>query len=134
MLADATFSTEAIVVASALLVGLSGAVVVIFKMLIAAKDEQLKDSESRAQSYKEMAEEAIKNLEAKVNELRSASGRPNFPVVPDVVPEHNSPTSPKQQATADLQTLRARLVAATVQLGLPAREAAPPVAGEGGES
>jgi len=126
ILADVAFSTEGLVIVSGLLTALAGAVALLFRQLIASKDAELKAANSRADSYYEMAEEAIANLESAVNEKRALQGLPVSPVVPAVIAEHNSPTTLAQQRTADLQTMRARLVAATAALGLPAREAAAP--------
>lgn len=122
-LADVSFSTESMVVVGTLLAALTGAVSLLFRQLIATKDDALKAMTSQRDSYREMADEAIKNLEKAVNDGLKLSGRPPFAVVPPVVPEHSSPTTERQQDVADMQTMRARLVAATLALRLPAREA-----------
>lgn len=138
LFAEVTFSTEAIVAVGGLLGALAGAIGYIFRLLMQSKDAQiaaaeaatkLRDEESAKKSYKEIAEEAVAMAELRVNRERRASGYESTRVVAPVVPEHSSPVTTEQQKTADLQTLRARVTAATLALGLPARE---PGAPEGG--
>jgi Flp pilus assembly protein TadB len=116
---------------------LAGAVATVFKLLMASKDAQLaaqatqyearlKDLDSQRKSYKEIAEEAVLIVESKVNQRLDAAGHPATKVLASVVPEHSSPVSVEQQATADLQTLRARITAATLASDLPPREAGRP--------
>lgn len=66
-------------------------------------------------SYKEMAEEAVANLEA-----AGAAHSPHTPLPPlaAVLPEHSSPTTAQQRETAEIATMRARLVAANLALGI----------------
>lgn len=122
LIADISFSTEGAVVIGALLTALSTAVVFMFRQVLAAKDERLNEMKS----YKEIAAEAIIALEAKVNEERQAAGKKDFKKLAPVVAEHSSPVTPEQQNTAELQTMRARITAATLALGLPPREAGLP--------
>lgn len=75
--------------------------------------------ESQKASYKEMTKEAIANLEMVVT---SKGKKTKIPLIVPVVPEHNSPISQEQLDTAEMQTARARLVAATLALDLPTRE------------
>lgn len=82
--------------------------------------------QSDRDSYRQMADEAVSRLEDAVRQ--SAGVTPPAPPLAAVVPEHNSPVTPEQQAEADRQTMRARLVASTLALGLPAREATAPAA------
>jgi hypothetical protein len=82
-------------------------------------DQTLKNMTDERNSYKELAHEATKNLEL----AAAASGSPLPAPVAPVIPEHSSPSSQRQRDTAELQTMRARLVAATLHLGLPPREA-----------
>lgn len=89
---------------------------------------RLSDMKSQKESFKEIANEAVENLEKKVNEILASVGKSDFKVLAAVVPEHNSPTTPEQQDTADLATLRARTTAAVLALGLPPREASEPAA------
>jgi len=123
MFADVTFTTEGLTVILTLLGALWGAIGILFKKLIDAKDQHIKSAQDRGDSYREMAEEAIDDLEKAANRKLRAEGKAHFTKVADVVPEHSSPVSQKQQETADLATMRARLVAATLELGLAPREA-----------
>jgi hypothetical protein len=147
VLADVVFTTEGIVTIGALLSATTGAVVYVFRLLLAEKDTaraaaaaaatielerakaegatRLKDKEDASKSYKEIAAEAVAALEKKAEE-RLGSALPAK--IAPVVPEHSSPVSVAQQEAADLQTLRARVTAATLALGLPARTSTPPVA------
>lgn len=75
-------------------------------------------------SYKEMAAEAIASLAIVANRYRIEGGHDVTSPLAAVVPEHQSPVTPEQQATADLQTMRAQLTASTLDLGLPTRTAA----------
>jgi len=134
VLADVTMSVEAAIgIAGAVLVTMAGSVAFMFRQLITSHSERLADQKaqcdremkamaSEKDSYKEIAAEAVDALENKVNELRRAAGKPSFPTVPPVIPEHSSPVSAGQQDTADLQTLRARVTAAVSALGLPPRD------------
>jgi len=125
MFADISLSTEAVVVIGALGSLLVAAVYKLHSQLMQSKDDQVKSMQSQRDSYREMADEAIKNLETIRSERQIGTGMPSPSIVAAVVPEHNSPTTQTQQDSADLQTMRARLVAATLSLGLPARKAAP---------
>ena len=72
--------------------------------------------------YKAMAEEAVANLEASAA-VHSAYAP--IPPLAAVLPEHSSPTTAQQRETAEIATMRARLVAANLALGLepePAKE------------
>lgn len=123
--ADVSFSTEGLAIIAGLLACLTGAVTVLHRALIAAKDAQIAAKASQNASLNEMASEAITNLEIAAAKHLAASGKvPPLPLVP-VVPEHNSPTTEKQRIDAERETLRARLTAAALQLDLPARRAAP---------
>jgi len=115
-IADVTYSTETLAVTTVVVSALTGAMVFIFKLLMASKDEQLK-------SYKEIALEAVRNLELAANDKRMEQGRQMFPPLAPVVPEHSSPSSKDQRESAEIQTLRAKLVAAKLDLGLPVRTA-----------
>jgi hypothetical protein len=95
---------------------LGGVITFLHRSLMAAKDEQIK-------SLTGIATEAVENLEQAARNKLAAEGKPPYVPVAPVVAEHASPTTKRQQATADLQTLRARAVAAALNLGLPARKA-----------
>jgi len=120
--ADIVLSTEAAIAISAILTALVGAISYIFKLLMSSKDKQLEDEKSRSKSYQEIAHEAVTSLEASVNELRLVNGLQPFKVVAPVVPEHNSPVTEVQQDVADLQSLRARVTAASLFLKIAPRD------------
>jgi hypothetical protein len=124
--ADVTFTDQGMIVIGGLVSALTGAVVFMFRQLNEANDQRLRDRTSERDSYKEIANEAMAALERRVNENLHTAGKQPFTAIAPVVPEHNSPVSEKQQQTADLQTLRARLTAATLALGMPARESGVP--------
>lgn len=156
MFADVTLSTEMIVLVTAIVGGLVGGIVYLFKQdsrnqtewRIAQEkmyvnqlaeqnrllEERLKDKVEANKSLKEMLHEAVAVAEVYVNEKRAGVGMGPFTKLAPVVPEHSSPVSEKQQETADLQTLRASLTAAKLELGMPARESGPPEAKEGIET
>lgn len=118
---DVVLSAPALVVIGALLTAMSGAIGFLFRTLMSVKDSQLETMKSERDSYKEIADDAVGTLEAKVNLDRQAKDEPPFKVVVPVVPEHNSPVTQKQKDAAHLATLRARFTAVTKALGFPPR-------------
>jgi hypothetical protein len=80
------------------------------------------DETADSVAYRQIADEAVANLEASINQTREERGEPPLATLAPVVPEHSSPTTAHQREAADLATLRARLVASTLALGLPPRE------------
>jgi hypothetical protein len=110
----------------ALIAGAPGVIAAMVAGYIAVIKSNLAARErSRAQSFREISHEAVAAVETVA---KMTSVNPDVPLVPAiaaVVPEHNSPTTVKQVEDAELQTLRARLVAATLATGLPARKSAP---------
>lgn len=125
MLLAMTMDTESIVAVGAVLSATTGALVVIFRLLMTAKDTRIQQLEAEVLSYKEIAKEAVGGMEAVADRHAKALGKQRVAPLAPVVPEHSSPTTMAQQAIAELQTTRARLVAATLELGLPARTASP---------
>lgn len=122
------FSTEGIAVIGVLMAALSGAVALLFRSLMTSMSQQVKAAEAERDSYKadrdsykSMAIEAIENLEGAINRALEAKGKPRIRPLAAVIPEHSSPVTPGQEVTADISTMRARLVAATLIQGLPAR-------------
>jgi hypothetical protein len=75
-------------------------------------------------SYRQMAEEAIARFEQAIK-AGVPPGHICVPVLAAVVPEHSSPATPEQIATAARQTMRARLVAAADAAGQEPRESLP---------
>lgn len=130
ILAEVTFSTEGIVVIGTLLTALAGAVAVLFKMLTANRDAEIVALKANAASWEEMAKELGINIEKAVNRKRAAEGLAPFEVIKPIVPEHSSPVTMQQQSTADIGTMRARLVAAAKELNLPQRPVPPPANAE----
>jgi hypothetical protein len=109
------------------------------RLLIAAEDalherlvRQATEAEARRDadlladrdSYRQMAEEAIARFEQAIQD-GVPPGHICVPVLAAVVPEHSSPATPEQIATAARQTMRARLVAATEASGQEPRESPP---------
>lgn len=115
MLADISFSTEEVAVIAALL----GAVVAplgwISRMLITQMQQE-------RDNYKQIANEATGNLELAALAYVKREGKGIPKALAAVVAEHSSPPTDKQEETADLATLRARTVAATLALDLEPRK------------
>ena len=86
------------------------------------RDQDLQDLRGERNSWRSIANTAVENIEKAVNRLRSAEGKGDFEAVAPVVPEHSSAVTELQQETADVATLRARLVAATAAFGLEPRK------------
>jgi hypothetical protein len=99
-----------------------------FERMVADKDKQLADQKSgyerqlvdersRSLSWKKIAGNAVSIAESGIpSEKRVAQ-------LAAVVGEANSPMTDKEKEDAELQTVRARLVAVTLAAGLPARVA-----------
>jgi len=121
LIADITFSAEAIGIIGVMGTGLITAIALLFKLLMASKDRALDEMTTERNSYKQMAEEAIANGEKFVSDSLAKCGQPDFEPMAPVVPEHSSPVTRQQQDVAELQTLRARLVASTLAMKLPPR-------------
>ena len=123
LLADVLISTEAMVVVATIVGALGGATTLLFKMVIDNRSAELKAMEGDRNSWKEMALESMERLDQAVAKHRKESHRPTPPVLPvaPIVPEHSSPITTQQQETADIGTARAKLVAATLALGLEPR-------------
>jgi hypothetical protein len=116
---------------------IGGGVSVVFWQMLRAKDElaadlriQVKDLKEDNKSHRQIGDEAVTALETVANQKRAADGKPPFKALASVVPEENSPVSEEQQRAADLQTSRAKLVAAKLILELPPREPGTPETAE----
>lgn len=116
MLATIEFSESGIAIIGALLLALSGAIVAIFKLLMLAKDSQVTDMKEQRDAFKKGYERSIELLEVEAQKQELARGGIPIPKLAPVKPEHNSPTTEKQQMSADLSTLKAREVAAKLML------------------
>ena len=75
-------------------------------------------SQAAVDSYRSMADEAVKQLEDAANTDRATHGLDPLEVLAAVVPEHNSPVTEQQAETAAVATMRARLTAASLSLGV----------------
>ena len=86
---------------------------------IALHDEKKRteDMRERAINWERLGKQSAILLENRVNDERAARGEPPFPVVAAVKPEHQSPPTEDQRAAADLQTWKARVVRAALELG-----------------
>lgn len=133
MFADVVFTTETMVVVSALVLGLCGVVAKLYLNLRADHDARLKEKDEQISSWKQMTKEATSNLEraAIIYGPKADPKQVPIPLVAPVVAEHSSPVTPSQEATAEMATERAKLVAATLKLGLHAR---PPSSEKGPEA
>jgi hypothetical protein len=116
---DVTFSAGSLAIIAALLSALVTCIGVLFRALMASRDAAMKDMVNQRDSYQKMAAQSIAALELAANRARRARGEPAFQVIPNVVADHNSPTTEKQAAQADYQTLLARGTRAARLLDLP---------------
>jgi type II secretory pathway pseudopilin PulG len=90
-----------------LLVTLAAAVVFLFRQQDKARAEIAED----LTSYRSMAREALDCYQDIAERYLQERGLPVPAVLADVVAEHNSPTTRRQSAAANLATQRARLTA-----------------------
>jgi uncharacterized protein YceH (UPF0502 family) len=118
LLADngVNFSAAAIAVVTALVGALAGAVTFLFRLYVASRDSQLNDLREQRDAFKKVADRAVETLEKEAGRRQAARGEVPVPMLAPVVPEHNSPTTEHQQAAADLETIKAREVAARLIL------------------
>jgi hypothetical protein len=130
---DVSISAGAVTLISVLMVSLAGAVSVLFKLLMLAKDASYADAlktrdarildlEHERDAYKEACKDAMAAAEMAVDKLRGKSGLRPLASIPDVIPEHYSPVTKEQQDAADLATLRAQ-GCLNRELGIPPRTA-----------
>lgn len=129
LFSDVTFSTEGLVIIGALLTALVGAIGIVFRLLQSSHDARIRDKDDQIRSYRGIAVEAVAVAESYVNVARIAKGKPPTTILAPVIPEHNSPPTDAQQATADLASLRARLTKAVLDSELPPRTAGYPIPG-----
>lgn len=97
--------------------GVCAAVPALFLALMKAHASALADLTDQRNTYKAIADRAVARLEEEATERHRREGAVPSLVIAPVLPEHASPVTPRQQETADIATLRARLVAA--ELGRP---------------
>lgn len=94
----------------------------------------MSEQQSTLNSYREMTEEAITNLEMVAAQTQPAQGTTHPAPLAPVVPEHSSPTTMMQRETAHIATMRARLVAANLGLGIDPRPMPPPSTDEAAQT
>lgn len=85
-----------------------------------AEQDRLRTLQAAHDSWRDMADTAVSNLQIVADRAKVARGESLTPIA-NVVPEHSSPVTIEQQITADIATLRAQLVKVTLELDLPAR-------------
>ncbi len=111
-----SFSAEGVVVISALLACLAGAITKLFMLLLAAKDESMARIISTRESWRHMAEVATTALEEIARLKRIELNQPVVVPLAPVNPEHSSPPTEEQIEAAEIATLRARLTAAILAI------------------
>jgi len=97
--------------------GVVGAVPVLFAAFVKSQANAMTEVSAQRDIYRGIAERAIARLEQEAVDRRQREGLPPVAPVAPVLPEHQSPSTTAQRATAAMATLRARLVAA--ELGMP---------------
>jgi hypothetical protein len=117
MPALAVFSDESVYALGGAVAALWGALVVIFRLLIASKDKEIKMVEDQRDSYKGIAQESVDRLKGAATQHQVLRGITPLPALAPVVPEQHSPVTPVQRETANMQTLRSELTAAALALG-----------------
>lgn len=111
MLAAVDFSIEEIAIIGFIVGPMGIAMGIVYRQIIANYESQIK-------SLNEIASTAVAHLEGAANMARKKDGRANFKPLAPVKAEHSSPVTKAQQRTADLATVRARLTAAVLDIGL----------------
>jgi hypothetical protein len=101
---------------------MAAAVAAMFWLGVRHYDAQIMELKQEKDSWKEMASEAIAGLQKVANMKRRKEGKEDFTVVAPVVPEHSSPVTSKQLNLAIMQTERAKLTAANLDLELEPRQ------------
>lgn len=121
----------------ALLAGAGSVIGILFKMLLASKENEFKllmtqkekalaDLESQKKSYQEVASEALKSAMDTANYYRQRDGKAPIIPLPAVVSESHSPSTPEQRETAALATMRATMAQVKVITGQEPRTEQPP--------
>lgn len=129
---DVSFSASTLAVFGTVLGGVVGALITIFRLLLAAKEAQLAEIREQRDSYRKGWDRSVSLQESEKDRVLLAAGKVPIPKVAPVIAEHNSPETERQTEAAALATLLARQVATelTVQ-GDPARFDFPPKADVG---
>lgn len=124
---DVHFGAGELAVISTMLLAVTGALTAIFKLLMAAKDTALADAKATAENYKSVANDAVRIMQAALVKQKEAEGKIGVKQLAPVLPEHQSPVTEAELATANQATLRAAVTAAALELGLPPRSTPPDV-------
>lgn len=90
-----------------------------------AKDAEIEEQRAKAKDSASVAADAVRVMQVAVDRKREAEGLPAVKPMADVKPEHQSPVTEAQAATAQQATLRAAVTAAALELGVAGR-AKPP--------
>jgi len=122
---DVHFGSGELTVVGLLLSSIIGALTMIFKLLMASKDQQLTDIKAERDNYKSVANDAVRLMGEAVNRQREATGLPRIAAMAPVQPEHQSPTTEAEETTAHQATLRAAVTAAALFMGVPGRSDPP---------
>lgn len=147
LIADVTFTTEGVVVITALLVAVSGALVYIYRKsesdrdreyarlladkereynrMIAENEKDKRELENTKKAYGGIAQEAVKAYKDTVNNQRTKDGQPPVQIVAPVITESNSPSTAKQREDAEISTLRAQMAAVKLADGQEPRKEPP---------
>lgn len=118
-------SPEIVIGGAAALVAAIG---VLFRLVIKGYTDQLEDKDTEIVSLRSILKASLFATEVATNKLLALQDKPAIVPVAPVVAEHSSPTTPAQAKTADLATMRARVVASFVALDLPPIETEMPPA------
>jgi hypothetical protein len=113
---DSVSIQTALLVTAAVVAPLGTAVVFLFKLYASIMKDQLAEMREQRDSFKKGYERAVESLEAEAAKKKQLMGEAVIPVVPQGSPEHNSPTNERQQFASDIESLKARDVAANLIL------------------
>lgn len=97
---------------------LGAAVSFLFGLLIKSLNDRLAEKDAQIASYKSILQAALFAGDKATNELMALKGLPMPAPLAPILPEHQSPVTPKQADTAHIATERARVVAQYVALGI----------------
>ena len=106
----------------AAVVSMAGAIAVLFKLFISAKDRANSELESALKSWKDVAEESMKSHRQTIDHYRAKEGKPPLPPpLAPVIPESHSPSTRQQRENAAIATARANVAAIKLAVGQPPR-------------
>lgn len=109
----------------ALLLAVAGALTVVFRLLMVAKDSQIAELREQRDSYKKGYERAVVTLEAVSDKQQLERGQVPIPKLAPPIPDHNSPTSERQKFSSEMEALKARHAAAELIIRGAAKEEKP---------